>query len=252
METTNKTLPAAIIGISLILASLVGSVAFYKSKALANSLSVTGSAEQTITSDTAKWTASFSRIVDIAALKDGSVQMNHDLDAVRAYFKNKGVKNTELTIQPVTVSQVCESQQSVTYGKMGEQICGKVIGYNLSQQIIVESKDVQGTTKLAQEAPSAFIADGLVFTSQNLEYYYSKFADMKLDMIAAATKDAKARAERIADSTGVKLGPVMSASMGVFQVTALNSTDISDYGAYDTATIDKKVTAVVRASFSLK
>jgi len=40
--------------------------------------------------------------------------------------------------------------------------------------------------------------------------------------------------------------------MGVFQVTSVNSTEISDYGYFDTSAIQKKVTAVVRASFSIK
>ena len=85
-----------------------------------------------------------------------------------------------------------------------------------------------------------------------MEYYYSKLADLKLTMLAAATQNAKDRASRIATSTGATLGPIQSASMGVFQVTAVNSTDISDYGAYDTTTIDKRVTAVVRSSFTVR
>jgi hypothetical protein len=40
--------------------------------------------------------------------------------------------------------------------------------------------------------------------------------------------------------------------MGVFQITAVNSTEISDYGSYDTSSIDKKVTAIVRASYTIK
>ncbi|MDP3244895.1 MAG: hypothetical protein Q8M83_04545 [bacterium] len=40
--------------------------------------------------------------------------------------------------------------------------------------------------------------------------------------------------------------------MGMFQVTAVNSTDVADYGFYDSSVIEKKVTAVVRAAFTLK
>ncbi len=40
--------------------------------------------------------------------------------------------------------------------------------------------------------------------------------------------------------------------MGVFQVTARHSTEVSDYGRYDTSTKEKDVTAVVRMSFALE
>jgi hypothetical protein len=35
-------------------------------------------------------------------------------------------------------------------------------------------------------------------------------------------------------------------------VTAPNSTDVSDYGVYDTSTLRKDVTAVVNVTFALK
>ena len=40
-------------------------------------------------------------------------------------------------------------------------------------------------------------------------------------------------------------------NVGVFQVTSPNSTDVSDYGVYDTSTREKDVTAVVNATFAL-
>ncbi|MFA5160529.1 MAG: SIMPL domain-containing protein, partial [Candidatus Omnitrophota bacterium] len=43
-----------------------------------------------------------------------------------------------------------------------------------------------------------------------------------------------------------------SAKMGVFQITPVNSTEISDWGMNDTTSLDKKVTAVVNASFSIE
>lgn len=71
-------------------------------------------------------------------------------------------------------------------------------------------------------------------------------------MLAEATKNARACAEKIAESTDSKIGFMQSASMGVFQVTPTNSVDVSDYGYFDTSSINKKVTSVVRASFSLQ
>jgi hypothetical protein len=65
-------------------------------------------------------------------------------------------------------------------------------------------------------------------------------------------KDAQKRAESIVRSTGKKVGSVQSASMGVVQVLQPNSTDISDYGNYDTSTVEKDVMITVKASFSVR
>ncbi|HPO83031.1 MAG TPA: SIMPL domain-containing protein, partial [bacterium] len=67
-----------------------------------------------------------------------------------------------------------------------------------------------------------------------------------------AMNDAKARAEKIAQSSGQGVGSLRSASMGVVQVLEPNSTEVSDYGSYDTSTIEKEVMVTVRATFLLK
>lgn len=162
--------------------------------------------------------------------------------------------DNEITIQPPTVTPTCEGQNPLGYDKFGNQNCGsnRTVGYLLQQTVLVESDKVDVVTKLAQEAPSTFADSGILFSSNNPEYYYSKLADLKLDMLDEATKNAKERATRIVQSTGSQIGQLQSASMGVFQITAVNSTEVSDYGAYDTTTKEKKVTSIVRTTFSLK
>ena len=53
-------------------------------------------------------------------------------------------------------------------------------------------------------------------------------------------------------ATGSHVGKVKSMRMGVFQITAPDSTSVSDMGINDTTTIDKKVTAVANVVFKLK
>jgi hypothetical protein len=137
------------------------------------------------------------------------------------------------------------------YDKDGQR-CSKIVGYTLSQSILIESGDVSKITKLAQESVGVLIAKGLFFNSQNVEYYFNKLADLRIEMVSGATQNAQARARQMAESTGAKLGNLQSASLGVFQVSAPNSTEISDYGIYDTSSVDKKISATVRASFVLK
>lgn len=247
-DVSSKTIVVSVglLGVSLVVCTLLGTSAYREAKAAANTIAITGSAERVITSDTAKWRGGFTRTVAVDQLKEGSAAMLADVRTVQAYLAKEGVADAEVTVDAVAIAPYCPSNP-------GEYGCdGRVSGYTLQQSLVVESKDVEKVTKLAKEAPNALIAQGLVFSGQNVEYYYGALADLKLDMLAEATGNAKARAQRIADSTGATLGKIQSASMGVFQVTAVNSTELSDYGAYDTSVKEKKVTAIVRASFGLR
>ncbi|MBP9748691.1 SIMPL domain-containing protein [Patescibacteria group bacterium] len=244
--TKTSVAAAALVGLSLIVSTVIGTMAYSSAKASANTISVTGSAERVITSDTAKWRGGFTRTVPTEQLKEGSAAMQADLRIVLTYLKKQGFTDAEVTVDAVSINPYCPSDPG-SYG------CdGRVTGYTLQQSLVVESQNVEKVTTLAKEGTNALIGEGLIFVGQNVEYYYSKLADLKLEMLADATGNAKARAQHIADSTDAVLGRIQSASMGVFQVTAVNSTELSDYGAYDTSVKEKKVTAVVRAAFGLR
>ena len=62
-------------------------------------------------------------------------------------------------------------------------------------------------------------------------YFYSKLADLKINIISQATKDAKLRAEMITKSSKSILGRLLTAKIGVFQIIAKNySTENYSWG----------------------
>ena len=73
-----------------------------------------------------------------------------------------------------------------------------------------------------------------------------------IEMLARATENARQRAENMAKATGNRIGFMRSAKMGVFQITPVTSTDVSDWGVNDTTSFDKKVMAVVTVSFAIE
>jgi len=95
------------------------------------------------------------------------------------------------------------------------------------------------------------ISEGVPFQGWGAQYLYTKLADLRIEMLGEAMKDATERARVMAESSDSKLGELRDAKMGVFQVTPRNSTDVSDYGYYDTSSKEKDITAVVKASYSL-
>ena len=85
-----------------------------------------------------------------------------------------------------------------------------------------------------------------------MEYYYSKLPEARVELLANAVADSKARAEQLAKAGGKAIGPLQSASSGVVQVMAPNSVEVSDYGMYDTSSINKEIMVTVKASFEIK
>lgn len=232
----------ATLGLSLILSTFIGAHAFTKARASGDVLSVTGSASVDVLSDRVKWTASISRQVKVSELKAGYAQMEKDLAAVRKFYSDRGLDAKALVISPILMNEVYDYRPDAQYREKE---------YDLRQTIEISSEDVTPITVIARDA--AHLAEqGIIFQTQSLEYFYSKLPELRVSLLSDAIRDAKARASEIAEPSGQKVGPLKSASSGVVQVLPRDSVEISDYGAYDTSKIEKKVMVTVRASFSIK
>ncbi|MFA7682039.1 MAG: SIMPL domain-containing protein [Candidatus Peribacteraceae bacterium] len=230
------------LGVCFIIATIIAANTAYSVKSLANAIAVTGSAQREVTSDVAKWRVSITTSTGLSDLKEGNGAVAEALGRLRAYLSNHEVAPEAITISPTNMFPLSNGYEK------GNQ----TIGYQMNQEVLVESNDVEGLTQIAQNVGELLGEGRAVISSAGLEYYVSSLPDLRVEMMTDATADARQRAQNIARSSGGGLGKLVAASMGVFQVTPVNSVDYSDYGMYDTSTIKKKVTAIVRASFLIR
>ena len=87
----------------------------------------------------------------------------------------------------------------------------------------------------------------------NPEQYKLELVDQyKLELVDQASSAAAERARTAAARSGSKLGPLMNARQGVIQITAPASTDTSDYGVYNTGSLQKVIRLVMTMEFELK
>ena len=228
-----------ILGGSFLIASLIGAVTVFRLRSLNDVVSVTGSAKMAVTSDQAKWSTQIMRTVRTSGLKGGYEQMANDLVQVRQFLKGQSIADEEITVSPISMNEVYQQDQGA------EKI------YSLTQTIEVQSADVAKLQK-ASDQGSQLINKNVIFSTVALEYYYSKLPEARIELLSKAIDDAKARAGELAKNSGKRVGSLKSATSGVVQVQSLNSTDVSDYGSYDTSKIEKQVTVSVKAAFSLK
>src|SRR5919201_116679 len=126
-----------------------------------------------------------------------------------------------------------------------------VTSFKLTRYFEIRSPRVQAITGVAEHS-SRLLAQGIPLSADPPQYIYTKLPSLRPELLATATKDAQRRGRVLVGSTGGHLGKLRNVDVGVFQVTSPNSTDVSDYGEYDTTTIQKDVTAVVDVTFALK
>ena len=230
---------AVIIAVALLGASYIAANGFIKTRVQPNTITVTGSAKKQIKSDYVTWKGSFS--TQAVKLADAYSALESNLAKVKAYLSSKGLTDSDYTISSVMIQ--------VNYQILGNGMYSSNIeSYRLTRDVDIKSGDIDKITTISRES-TQMIQDGVQFQSMPPEYFYTKIADLKIDMLGMATADARNRAEKIAENAGSKLGSLKNAKMGVFQITPINSNDVSDYGINDTSSIDKEIMAVVNCVF---
>src|SRR5688500_272306 len=231
----------AALALGLIISSLILGWAYKGTKKGDEAITVTGSAKRRISSDLVVWSAGVSS--QAPQLSDAYKQLSDNIPRIKQYLLSKGIPEDQMTVSSISATSLKghDSEGNET---------NEITGYSLQQQIEIRSNDVQKIAQVARES-TELINQGILIESKAPKHYYTQIGDLKIEMLGEAAKDAKERAERIAQSTGNSIGAVRSAKMGVLQITAADSTDVSDYGVYDTSTIEKDMTAVVNVSFAV-
>ncbi|MEP6904358.1 MAG: SIMPL domain-containing protein [Actinomycetota bacterium] len=243
LEKNNNWLNAGLfLALGLVISSTILGWSYTSKKSGDESVTVTGSARKRIKSDLVVWRAGFSS--QSVKLADAYSQLSANVPRIKQYLMSKGIAENQMTVSAIASTTLHPRD---TNGNETSEITG----YSLQQEIEVRSNDVDRIAQIAREA-TELINQGILLESSPPKYFYTALGDLKVEMLGEAAKDAKTRAEKIAASTGNKIGSLRSAKMGVMQITGADSQDVSDSGISDTASIDKDVTAVVNISFAVE
>ncbi|MFM9960379.1 MAG: SIMPL domain-containing protein [Planctomycetaceae bacterium] len=217
-----------------------------------NTIKVKGIAEKVVTSDSAVWSASFT--VRAPNLKDAFGELTKQRDTVKQFLAKANVADSECTYSSIhtqTIFKRFERAKREAFEDDGLVESNEVEKYVLHQSVEVKSKDVKRVATLSKSITD-LIEAGVEIQSFRPEFLFSGLEQLKLELLGNATKNAYDRAKTLAENSHGKVGGLNSASQGVFQITPVDSTDVSDGGEYDTTTIDKKVKAVVTLEFHIE
>lgn len=223
--------------------SLIISTSIVSNTLSRSGVEVTGSAVAIVKSDSASWDLELS--TGSKNKKNAYDQLVTNKKIVMDYLKSKGFTDEEIDLQNTNAYPVFKKSS-----ESGEDT-NEVDHYVISQVIRIGSNNIQLIKDVSLDAEN-LLNRGIDVRSNPPSYFYTKLSDLKIKLLNEASEDAKRRAKAMLKNTGTRVGSIKSIKTGVFQITTPNSTEVSDYGVYDTSTIDKKVTAVTQVTFRIK
>ena len=234
-----------IIALAVIISAFLFSNAFQNRNQHNDTISVTGSGSKNFVSDLIVWRGSFSK--KSLVLKEAYAALDSDREIIKKYLVSKGLQESDLVFSAVAINKDFET----TYDA-NENIRQQLFtGFTLTQNVQVESKAVDKVEAISREV-TELINSGVEFYSNPPEYYYTKMAALKIEMIAEATKDANARAKSIAENADSDLGKLKKSEMGVFQIIAQNSSeDYSWGGSFNTSAKKKTANITVKLMYQV-
>jgi hypothetical protein len=241
-----KHLTAAIFAVAIIISAAILGNAIINRNKKSGTVDVTGLGQKDFTSDLVVWEGNFSR--QSFEIKNAYADLEKDRKTVTDYLVGKGIPKEQIIFKAVNTNPMYQQN----YSSSGNYIGQTFLGHELNQSLQIESREVEKVEQISREI-TELLMQGVKFYSQAPRYYYTELESLKIEMISRATEDARVRAEKIAENSGSRLGKLLSANMGIFQITGQNSNeDYSWGGTFNTTSKDKTASITMRLSYAVK
>lgn len=212
MQQNNRSIIVAIIiAIGLFLAGYSIRMGLQNGLSDERYVTVKGLSERIVPADKVVWPLVYKEVGnDIQQLAN---QVNIKNKIIVDYLLSKGIKQEEISVSaPEIIDLQAERyvNSNVPYR------------YNLRSIVTVSSQQVELVRTLINEQ-GELLDNGIAIISgeydANIDYQFTGLNNLKPDMIAEATRNARSAAEQFADDSDSKLGKIKTASQGQFSIT---------------------------------
>lgn len=226
--------------ITIMLVAIYMAHVLYTIKLAGDTVEVTGSAKEAVVADRGRLVLNIETKTGLNDQSAGTERIQKAVEATTAYLTAQGFTQYETPAGYVSADYYYPQNSAAVQ-----------TGYTLVRTVTVRSSEVEKLTNLANDM-GPLAGAGYTVSSGGLELTYSKLDEMRVTLLTKAINDATKRANAIAAESGRSVGLLRNATGGVVQVLPIGGVDISDYGSYDTASLNKEVMVTVRATFELQ
>lgn len=185
-------------------------------------VTVKGLAEREVKADTAIWPIRFTAVSgELSAAYDKS---DADKKRMLAFLSAEGLEPSEIEIGQVKVSDT----QAQEYGRpeAGPR-------FIIEQAITIHTKKVEKVAALSGRIADLVKAGVVLNRASSVSYHFTGVNQIKPEMLAEATKNARAAAAQFAADSGATVGRIFRATQGALSLASLEGSSAgSDEGGY--------------------
>lgn len=235
MENRNTVLvvSAALLAVGMVAGGYLLGDGLTRAHEAERAVTVKGLAEKDVTADLATWTIAYTATgFDLPTVR---AEIDESSKALNDYFRSLGFQADEL--RPVGAG-------------VNQYINNGVNTITITQRMQLRTTDIAKAQR-AVAGQFDLVRRGVTMQEgSNMVYSFTKLNDLKPDMVAQATRDARKAAEQFAQDSGTGVGGIKSASQGYFSIEPRDGDQAQGgYGASDTPY--KKVRVVTTVEFYL-
>ncbi|MXP45101.1 DUF541 domain-containing protein [Altererythrobacter sediminis] len=222
---------AAILSAGMIVGGYLLGNGLLRAKEAEHAVTVRGLAERDVTADLATWTISYATTsTDLATAQE---KVRQDTATIEKFFADLGFPGAEL--QPTGANVASNTYEGVT-------------SYTVRQRLSLRTTDIDRAQKAVSRQFDLVNRGVFLEEGSAMAYSFTKLNEIKPEMVAEATRDARSSAEQFAEDSGTGVGAISDATQGYFTIEARDG-DVGGWGVSDTPF--KKVRVVTTVNFLL-
>ena len=210
MDEKFKTLHILILSAALVVCSVILALGLGNVTRQARSVTVRGLAEKEVPADMAVWRLTFS--VGGNELPLLQKMIIDQTQTVTAFLREHGLDENDFSVRAPEITDT--SMELYIDSSRRDYI------YIAKQTILVRSNKVSSVKKAADDTLE-LLGKGISVRSDydsKVNYEFNGLNQIKPEMIASATENARAAAEQFAHDSHSKVGKIISASQGLFSI----------------------------------
>lgn len=235
----NKLISSAILALGLTLGGFFPGYYYYHAKRDANTVTVKGLAEMDVKADLAIWEIKY--VVTGNNVIEAQKEVDDQADIIEKFLLKNGIAAEEINLGRLETTDLMANPYRTNDGG---------VRFILNRTIVVKSENVDTIADVLNKS-GELVSKGIIFSQDYgfpVSYLFTRLNEIKPQMLADATDNARQAAKEFAKNSGSKVGAIRHASQGVFSILPGEQT----MSASESQQINKKVRVVSTVEYWLK